>query len=331
MNPDLSVILGACGGYKAVRATVQRLKRQSCAEKMELIVVGVEGVVEVPPEDAAVFWGCQTIQMEHAVSVGAANAEGVRRARAPVVVFGEDHCFPEAGWAEALIEAHRQPYTVVGPVFRNANPRTTVSWCDFLLAYGPWMYPSQGGFRTFLPGHNSSYKRAELLAYGDRLEEALEMETVLHFEMASKGHKLYLEPRARVSHLNFAILSVWLKVQFYVGWSFAGHRATGWPAARRLFYVLAWPLIPVMRFVHVVRELFAPGRPSGLLWRITPMLLFGLAVDGVGQFLGYSLGPRQSAANLRDYEYNRIRFVTAAERDVTSDGARPATTSKKPR
>ncbi|MGH9673347.1 MAG: hypothetical protein ACRD44_09210 [Bryobacteraceae bacterium] len=193
------------------------------------------------------------------------------------------------------------------------------------------MDPSPGGFRSFLPGHNSSYKRAELLAYGDRLVEALEAETVLHFEMASKGHKLYLEPKARVTHLNFALLGVWTKVQFYVGWSFAGHRAAGWPAARRLFYVVACPLIPVMRFVHVVRELFAPGRPAGLLWRITPMLLFGLAVDGVGQFLGYSLGPRRSAENLRDYEYNRVRFVTAAERAFASGGAMSAATSKERR
>jgi len=94
-------------------------------------------------------------------------------ARARIVAFGEDHCFPEPGWADALLEAHQGPHAVVAPVFLNANPGSTVSWCDFLIGYGAWMAPVAGGLRPFPPGHNSSYKRDELLAYGDRLEEAL--------------------------------------------------------------------------------------------------------------------------------------------------------------
>ena len=44
----------------------------------------------------------------------------------------------------------------------------------------------------YLPGHNSSYKRDVLLGYGDRLESMMESETVLHWDLRAKGHRLYL-------------------------------------------------------------------------------------------------------------------------------------------
>ena len=76
--------------------------------------------------------------------------------------------FPEAGWAAALIAAHEGPWAVVGPAIRNANPATVVSWCDFVVGYGPWMDPVEAGPAPFLPGHNSCYKKAILLEYGTR-------------------------------------------------------------------------------------------------------------------------------------------------------------------
>ena len=85
--------------------------------------------------------------------------------------------------------------------------------------------------------------------------------------------------------------------------------------AKRLLYAAASPMIPVVRMARIVRQLFAPGRPTALLLRVTPGLAFGLSVDGVGQMLGYLFGPGQSAAILSGYEYNRIRFVSLRERE----------------
>lgn len=320
MNPELSVILSASGGYTAVRRTVQRLKRQSSANRMELIIVGFDGPVEIPPQDAEPFASHQSVALDRAVSVATANAEGVRRARAPIVVFGEDHCFPEPGWAEALIDAHAGPHAAVGPVFRNGNPRSVVSWCDFLIGYAPWMEPCEAGPRSTLPGHNSSYKRSELLAYGDRLADMLESETVLHYDLGRRGRSLFLEPRARVAHLNFALLPVWFKVQFYCGWVFGGFRAGEWPLVRRVCYAAASPLIPLVRFVKLAGEVSGAGRPRAMLWRVAPMLLIGLTVDGIGQFMGYLFGPGQAPSILASYEYNRVRFISEADRGDLEKG-----------
>ena len=96
----------------------------------------------------------------------------MREASAPIVVFTEDHCFPEPEWAAALLARHAEPWAAVGPVLRNANPETTVSWADLLIAYGPWLAPGVAGPKDHLPGHNSSYKTSVLREYGDRLAPA---------------------------------------------------------------------------------------------------------------------------------------------------------------
>jgi len=95
------------------------------------------------------------IELGETSSRGHANAAGVYNATAPVVAFGEDHCYPYKTWAEALIEAHRQPWAAVGPVVLNANPRTMISRGDILIGYGEWLEPAVAGIAQQLPGHNT--------------------------------------------------------------------------------------------------------------------------------------------------------------------------------
>jgi hypothetical protein len=308
--PALTVILGASSGYPAVRRTIQRLKRQTIAGKIEVIVVGFGASMVVPTEDAAPFHSLHALSISGPPSAAAANAHGFRFATAPIIAFGEDHCFPEPGWAEALLRAHQEPHAVVGPAFRNGNPGSATSWADFLIGYSPWMEPVPAGTRPFVPGHNSSYKRVELMAYADRLEEVLKSETVLHYDLARSGRTMYLEPAARVAHWNIARPGALFAASYHSGRVFAGRRAARWGLARRLFYSAASPLIPVVRFVRVARELIRPGRPAALLLRVAPLLAAALCADGFGQWVGYWSGPGKSAEALGHFEYNRVRYLT---------------------
>jgi hypothetical protein len=153
------------------------------------------------------------------------NAAGVRHASAPVVALAEDHSYPDPDWAAALIGAHRHAWAAVGPAVRNANPKSVTSWADFLIAYGPWSEPATAGEVEHLPGHNSSYKRAILLDYGPELEAMLGAESVLHWDLRARGSRLYLEPKAKIAHLNFGLLSSLARAQFHGGRLLAAVRA----------------------------------------------------------------------------------------------------------
>lgn len=313
----LSVVAATPRDYGALRTTIAHLARQSAAAQLELILVGPsDEALQCPADEVAAFAAVQRVAVGRCESVGQANASGVRHAHGRVVVFAEDHCFPEPEWAAALIRAHEGNCVAVGPVMRNANPGTTLSWADFLIGYGPWMDPSPAGPRPILPGHNSSYKRDALLALGGRLEPMLESETVLHYEWTSRGLPLWLEPDARTAHVNFSRWRTWLPVQFLAGRRFGGVRAGAWPRPRQLFYAAASPLIPAVRFWRAARSYLRSGRPPLLFVRVAPVLAIGLLLDGVGQFCGYLWGPGNSAEALSKYEYNRIEHVRERDRDL---------------
>lgn len=315
--PAISVILITPDRYQSLRKTVRHLRAQSVHDRMEIVIVTPAADSLEPDErELQEFCRYRVVEVGPITSVGPAYAAGIRQASAPIVVLGEDHSFPEPGWAEALLRAHQQPWAAVGPVMRNANPGSWMSWADFLMGYAPWQEPTPAGEMAHLPGHNSSYKREILLRYGAKLDSMMEAESVLHWDLRRNGHRLYLEPAAVTAHVNFTLFSSWVRATFQSGRKFGAFRAANerWSLARRLLFAVAAPLIPLVRFRRIVAELRLPGRPSHRLPGVAPLLLLGLAVDGAGQMTGYALGAGAAREQLLCFEFHRYRHVRKRDR-----------------
>jgi hypothetical protein len=315
-TPELSVILVTPDRFETIRRTVSWLGAQAVRDRLELVIVAPSRqALELDEDELEGFQGFRVVEAGNVRSVAAGNAAGVREASAPVIVFAEDHSYPQPGWAEALIAAHREPWAAVGPVVANANPRSAVSWADFLPGYGPWLDPTPGGVVDYLPGHNSSYKRDLLLQLGADLDPMLNAESVLHWELQGRGHRLYLEPRAKTRHFNFSRLSIYLRATFLHARTFASERARGgrWRPLRRVAYAGAWPLIPFVRLRRVFRDL-RRAREHGVFPRVLPPVLLGLTVSALGEATGYLLGPGEAPEKVSAYEFHRDRHVTRRDR-----------------
>jgi glycosyltransferase involved in cell wall biosynthesis len=314
-SPEMSVVIVTPDCYETIRKTVEHVRTQTVKGRLELVIVAPSTErLALNGLDLNDFFQFRVVEVGESKSIAHALAAGIRQASAPVVVLAEDHSFPERGWAEALIERHRQPWAVVGPVVRNANPESLLSWADFLLGYGTWLEPAPAGEINYLPGHNSSYKRALLVDYDRDLEAMLEAEFVLHGDLQAQGHQLYLEPAAKTAHLNFARLAPWMPYLVYAGRVFAAARARRWPLFQRLLYAGGAPLIPFVRLWRIRSELRRPGRPADLWPRVLPALLVGLTLDMVGQVLGYALGAGQANQKLFFFEFHRARYLAKRNR-----------------
>jgi hypothetical protein len=313
--PSISVILSAMRSFSVLESTIARLCVQTICDQMELILVGPpQAEPKWTAELQRRFQAVQIVAVEPFVSIGQSNALGVEHARAEVVVFGEDHCFPEPGWAEALVSAHEGPWAAVGPQVSNANPHSAVSRADFLIGYSPWASPSESGEVEILTGHNSSYKKAVLLEYGDALADLLQAETVLHYDLARRGKKLYLEGRARTAHVNFSRLSSWSTIQGMQGRVFAAERRKNWGFGKRLLFAAASPLIPAVRLARISRQYFSAPRSTLAYVATLPHLTFGLALDGIGQCVGYALGAGNTVDDIATLELQRIDHITDLDR-----------------
>ena len=309
-HPELSVVIVTPDRYETIRKTIHHLQSQKMREQLEVvIVVPSKEELHLVEEEIIDFSQFRIIEVGPIKSTAKARAVGVHQASAPVIAFVEDHSYPAPGWAEALITAHKEPWAAVGPVMGNANPENRTSWADMLISYGRWLDPAPEGMIDSLPGHNSSYKRAILLAYGPVLEKMLEVESVLHWDLGAKGYHLYLTPAAKTFHLNFERLFSWLSVQFYAGRLFASRRVQHWSFPRRFFYFTLSPLIPWIRLFRILRELRQPGRPRNLLPNILPALAIGLILNGAGEMMGYVFGGGKAMGKLSDMEFHRYRYL----------------------
>src|SRR5262249_3803632 len=134
--PEMSVVLVTPDGYQAIRKTISHLRAQTIRDQLEIIIVAPSADTLDPYlTELRDFLQFHVIEVGPIRSTGRAVAAGVRRASAPIVAYAEEHSYPEAGWAAALVEAHRGAWAGVGGVLRNANPRSVASWANLILDF----------------------------------------------------------------------------------------------------------------------------------------------------------------------------------------------------
>jgi hypothetical protein len=319
-KPAMSVIVVTEGLSDCLRWTLECLRSQTIASALECLLVTRSGVDLASVEEAAgPLRSLRVVEYKTMESTGAAKAAGVLAATAPLVVFAEDHAYPDARWAEALTNAHRQGrYAAIGPVVRNANPINARSWGCFLVYYGMYMTASRDGTARHLPGNHSSYRRDVLLEYGARLPEVLESEIALHGELLAKGMALRQEPEARVFHLNYSTIGPALREYYPTSRVFAAERSRRWGFARRWLYACGSPLVPLVRLKRIVEQ----ARDAGLTGRTVAPALWSAAIvlcaGAAGEMLGYSLGPGDARQSLLRFEREHARLYTAKDLEAAA-------------
>jgi glycosyltransferase involved in cell wall biosynthesis len=314
--PDLSVILITADCFEPIRRTVGALAAQTVCDRLEIVIVCPSeyslGLVEA---EVAGFHSVRVIELGEIKTTSAARVAGIHAASSPVVALCEDHAFPEPGWAEKMIEAHKKSWAGVGPAFINANPGV-VSWVSMVMGYGRWVEPVEGGVIDDIPGHNCSWKRALLLEYASQLESMLPAPTFLNWDLRAKGHELYLEPSAKMRHLQVSRLWPCLVEQFHVARLFPAERSRNWPWYRRLFYICGMPVLLARTFrgwLGHFRRIDPSGQTLAKAW---PLLLVALVVWGMGEIAGYGLGIGLAQERTLCFDTHRDRYLNRRDRQL---------------
>ena len=301
----------------AVRRTIDSLCRQTVRTTLEVILLVPEAeTMRVDARVTSSFLNVQVIGVGIVTSRAKAMAEGVRAANAPIVAFAGNHSYPEATWAERLIEAHRGPWAAVGPSEVNANPTTSVSWAHFLIGHGRWTHPVEGGVTDLVPMTNGAFKRSLLLEYGGGLDEALERDSAIAQELQRRGHRVFLAADARILHFNVSRLPSFLRFRFVVGRAYAASRASRerWGRGRRLAYALGWPLIPIVQFSDVLTWMRRCDRAYDIIPRVVPVVLLGLAASAAGEAVGYCAGMGSARQQILRFESDLDAHMTQDDR-----------------
>lgn len=315
-SPLMTIIITTASGGGSMRVAIEHLKKQTVASGLEIIILGPpDAWPDNMEENFGGFYGYEIMDVDLDNGLYAAWVEAIEKARAPIVALGENHAFPEPEWAEAIIEAHKGPWTAVGCVFKNANPDTANSWVQLYMTYGQYTAPVRSGEIGDLHGHNGTYKRAALLEYGDMLGTLLVRANILHMDLRAKGHGLYMEDKAVIHHVNVSkALSIILDL-FYNGWLYTAALADYKKLSRfeRLKGIIMEPPIIAKHFLGTLAGIRRAGKSRELLPRALPIIVSGLAVHMLGKMYGYVAGHGSAQKHINSYEFDRYKYITAED------------------
>lgn len=310
-SPALSIILPT-DRFDSVAAVFERLVRQTIAARLEVIVVACAeaDVAEMHPY-AGKFAALRFIQTTTLVPLGVARAAGIRAATSEFVFIGETHSYLHPDAAEKLLAtAQAGDWDVVVPGFMNANPAHAVSWGAFLTGYARWNGSSPASEIPESPLYDCLVRRDLLLRLPGPLEELFVHGVAMRVAMRAKKFRIYLEPAARLDHLNMENVRPFVHEHFLLGVFIAARRAQTWSWPRRLLYMISVPLVPLVLFRRVWPGVKIVWRAQPASWIGIPLVMLAFVGKAIGEFLGYAGG--QSAARERmmtHYELRRIDYV----------------------
>lgn len=308
MYPQLSVILAVHRLRERAVGSLRALLEQSRIAEMEIILFDLHD--SAPPLPGSEHPSVRLIRLAPDAVFSKLRAEGVRLARAPIVAFAEEHCRVRPGWAEAIIRAHAAPVAAVGAEIHNGNSDSRLSRIIAVMNYNEWLPPAPRGEFNMLPGHNSSFKREVLLSYGAELETLLRAEVALYLRLHRDGHRLLLEPDAKFEHINETRLRSIASGYFLWHRSYGPIRARvfNWSLARRWFYIVATPAIPLYYVVRLAGVLLRK-RPELLKEAFLglPQIVFAQSASALGQAVGLLFGEGDAERRFTDYELNEPR------------------------
>jgi hypothetical protein len=304
----ISAVLVVGRQRSRAQAVLDGISAQSCAG-LEAIVIDL--YPDMPALKARDDLDLSYITTPVADGFQGARALGVRLARAPYVAFLEDHCTPQAGWAEAVVQAFDSgPWAAVGYAFINANPETYVSRGCMMADYGLWAVPHPDRQVRLLPGNNVAYRREILMGYGERMTYLLSPDFVMHERLRLDGHRLFLAGSAVAAHQNPTDIRFLLTANHAYCRLLASQRvrSRSWGLGRRWLYALAVPVgAPLIKMARAARIL--ARRPRVLMQFIAalPVVIPAFVWSAIGESLGYAVGVGGAKDEFEEYELNRSR------------------------
>lgn len=325
---ELSVVFAARGGFANTRKGIECLLGQSISPRIELIVVSdsPELLREI---ECFVMSSERLARCDFLLHLGEDLADdrirGVTKATAPLVVFAEDHAFPDRNWAEEMVAAFRSsPHVLAAaPVLLNPNPESAVSRAQWFLTHG--LFERGGPADRFegcehLPWHATAYRSEMLMAeIGGGHVDLFRAEAFLQEKLcqAHPAGRLVRCMRTRTNHFNMSRLCPALLLAFHGGRIFGAVRAkrSGWGLAASVARSSAFPLIALLKVLRTAPILW--DRSSWLRTAAhVPVALLLAFVHAMGEAVGTCFGMGTSAGAYAKLEYNRVGCLLPAERQL---------------
>jgi hypothetical protein len=287
-RPELAVVVASEHGVRCLAGCLEALEQN--APEAEVIVAttsddDVRSVLETRFPDV------RLVLCDRSTPIPELRAAGIFETDAPYVAVIEDPCWVLDGWAEHLIAAHHRGHQIVGgPILNNPNHRIR-DWAGFFCEYSGSMEPLPEGKVDDLVGMNISYSRSALAACDDLLRTG-HWESWLHPRLRERGFQMWQAPGMRVDYAKAFGCRDFLSHCWHHSRAHGSARNASL-GRRRFVYALGSPLIPLIVYSRITRNVARRHRNVRELALATPLILLYNIAWAAGEATGYILGDRQ--------------------------------------
>jgi hypothetical protein len=303
-NPVLSVVVATASDTinppdsRHYATCLAALDRQSDAPTMEIIVPhppAVAGIDALRRQHPGVRflevtnlrqYPARRYSREHH---GELISRGFALARGSLVALIEDHDVVAPDWSAHMLEAHRRPLAGVGGAIENGIGRPlnwAVYFCDFLR----YQTPLPEGESARASDANVTYKRAALESIRPVWQQEYH-EASVNSVLIARGEKIAFAPGAvAYQHRQGLRLGVALKERFVWGRSFGAWRCGQASTARRIFWTVFAPTLPVLLVGRMTVMAAKKRRTMGAFLKALPLTAVLVAGWAAGEMVGYITG-----------------------------------------
>lgn len=281
----LSVVLVAIGSLQHIARGLDALLAQRDAPKFETIVVADPHLGDLAPlrkkyPEAVILSreGCRTPIQLAAFGIGSANGERI--------LLTEDSCIARADWVGRLASTEWRGRAAVGGVIEPTADISPAMWAFYFVDFFRYMKPAAEGPSPSLSVCNVAYHRSHLESVASVWEKGFH-ETEIHRSLQEKFGPLHLDPSAEVQVRRSVSFSDAVYERYAFGRLFAATRVASASPARRLYYLLFSPALPILLMGRMTARALGSRSALPLFIRALPSLLSMVFAWTWGEWLGY--------------------------------------------
>ena len=297
-----SVLIGLVSTEDGSRIleTLQALRGQEGAHAYE-VIIGDRRNDEISRNIEKNFPEVRLIPCPAHASLPELRTAALDRARGQYVIVTEDHCVPSGNWLDCMAQAFRTapPGTAaVGGCVENGVHDTALDWATFFCEYSYFLAPVTEGTCAVLPGMNVAYDRAIFQHLDRSLLTSGFWETTVHPVLLRAGKTLFSTNSIKLFHCKKFSFGLFARQRFIYSRYYAGLRYGRGQSARRAVAFLATPILPVLLFYRMFRQISAKNRLRSELMAAFPMLAVFVLIWAWGEMAGYVLGAGNAMARI---------------------------------
>jgi glycosyltransferase involved in cell wall biosynthesis len=288
--PAISVVIASKVGAPFLDRCVESVRAEASKLGAEVIVV-VAGSEAYAAGVASRHPWTRVVHPADVVTIPALRQRGVEDAAGDFVAVIEEHCAADGDWLTRALEAHaRGNYAAVGGALTDSDYDRIADWVVYFVEYHGALPPPPDGETAELNDANIVYRRAALVAHRDLLAGGYWPMT-LHPTLAAEGKRFLSVPAMVVRHCGPFPFGYYLRQRYLFSRAFAGVRAQNQGMAKRLAYVVAAPIMPLVLFARIARTVAAKRCRVGRFVTAAFAIAVALVVLAAGEWVGCVLGP----------------------------------------